>query len=104
MYVVYSVCYDNGELTAHKLHREHKIHQANKTVVDGYDSKKESWEYCLKPDALREQVRKVKNGVKLHYSNKEGPPALSKEGREKPVEFSTLRVYNVSILSGKQFL
>ena len=74
----------NGGLSAHKLLREDKIHLANKVVVDGRDSSKVSWEYCLRPDNLREWVRKLKNGVKLH-SNKGRPSALSKEGKEKLV-------------------
>ena len=84
----------NGGLSAQKLLREDKIHLANKIVVDGSDSKKVSWEYCLRPDTLREWVRKLKNGVKLH-SNKGRPSALSKEGKEKLVEFCTSGVYNV---------
>ena len=84
----------NGGLSAHKLHREDKIHLANKIVVDGCDSKKVSWEYCLRPDTLRGWIRKVKNGVKLH-GNKGRPSALSKEGKEKLVEYCTAGVYNV---------
>ena len=84
----------NGGLSAQKLLREDKIHLANKIVVDGSDSKKVSSEYCLRPDTLREWVRKLKNGVKLH-SNKGRSSALSKEGKEKLVEFCTSGVYNV---------
>ena len=84
----------NGGLSAHKLHREDKIHLANKIVVDGCDSKKVSWEYCLRPDTLRGWVRKVKNGVQLH-GNKGRPSALSKEGKEKLVEYCTAGVYDV---------
>ena len=47
-----------------------------------------------RPDTLRECVRKLKYGVQLH-SNKGRPSALSKEGKEKLVEFCTAGVYNV---------
>ena len=48
----------------------------------------------MRPDTLRGWIRKVKNGVKLH-GNKGRPSALSKEGKEKLVEYCTAGVYNV---------
>ena len=47
-----------------------------------------------RPDTLPEWVRKLKNGVQLH-SNKGRPSALSKEAKEKLVEFCRAGVYNV---------
>ena len=68
----------NGGLSAQKLLREDKIHLANKIVVDGSDSKKVSSEYCLRPDTLREWVRKLKNGA---IAIKEGPLHCRRKGR-----------------------
>ena len=71
-----------------------KIELSNKVILGEGKSNKVSWQYAIKPDTLREWVKRVKAGDEMH--EKAGrPSSLALNSKIKLAAYVAEGVYNV---------